>query len=433
MWARARTIPVWVIAVALLVLLLGMTALAVLREAKGQTQSANSLYARLAPLDGTRVTEEKLRQETVKVEVDRQQVNSARSVLASFTPLLTALVAIGGAVLTLWKQMFETSRQREQDRLALETQNKEMNRQRRLDRLALRKQVAETNRQRKLDRHQRVLERRQREDEILRRTADSFTAIVGNLCSDQAAIQAAAATSIVTFLNAKHQDYHGQVYTLLLARLKTCECDPLRQDDEGKVTGRDIEAANRLMIAAFEKAIRVWLPVVAVSDRESALDLSGACLKYVNLSGLHLDDADLAFARLEGANLIKSELRKARGYEVNLQKAKLSEAVMEEARLQNARCKGATFNGAKLGSAKLQGADFKEAMFMGAYLQSAHFERTNLKGTRFDYADLSDTFFHAATIDATTKQSILRAKNWLNAHYDNEVLTELKILDQHRD
>src|ERR1700694_1799522 len=60
--------------------------------------------------------EEKLRQETIKLQLENQNLRSPWNLLLSYSTLITALVAVGGLVATFLKQISENGRQRDLDR-----------------------------------------------------------------------------------------------------------------------------------------------------------------------------------------------------------------------------------------------------------------------------------------------------------------------------
>jgi len=129
------------------------------------------------------------------------------------------------------------------------------------------------------------------------------------------------------------------------------------------------------------------------------LDLRGADLRHVNLSGLPL-------ARMYGGltweEWILTTPEQRHLADVHLEGADLSEAHLEGAILRGAYLEGATLRGAYLQEAVLY-----RAHLSGAYLRRAHLEKANLRGAdlRGVYlrnaglagADLRDSFFNAET------------------------------------
>jgi uncharacterized protein YjbI with pentapeptide repeats len=313
--------------------------------------------------------EEKLSQEIEKLRLENEKLRSFWGILVSFAPFLTGLVALAGILVAVWKQITERSRQQD-------------------------------------------LDRQQREYESLRRLDEKFTSTVEGLGAESEAIQASAAVSIQTFLKPEYKALHNQVFMILFANLKIKHSD----------------AINRLLIAGFEKAIRLELPSLREKDEEFELDLSRCNLNRIDLSGLDLSQTDLAFAQLRDAKLTDANLRRARGMEANLEKARLSRAVLNEARFRKAHFKGTQFHEANLVAADLEETDLRDAQFQQAKMQSAHLDNADLSGARFEQANISDAFFKGAILNEKTLRSILRAFNWQKAHFDEKPRAKLKQL-----
>jgi uncharacterized protein YjbI with pentapeptide repeats len=383
-----------------------------------------------------KLEEDKLRQETIKLQLENSALSSRWTLLLSYSTLATVLVAIVGLIATLWRQVSESSRERTLDRL-----------------------------QRERDREQKELDRQQREDDARRRLEEKFTAIVSNLGSDSTSIQASAAVSIMTFLKPEHKDFHTQVFLILLANLKVQHSRPSattpraqgllqtmfaafgrevgrRVGREGSESGRSIgqigpgkseksepnETLTNLLIAAFQKAIRTQRPPAPDKAEQLPIDLSRSCLNRADLSNLNLRNLDLAFSELRSANLTDSDLFRVRGFEVHLEKARLSRANLSEARLRKAYLDEAQFHETNLVAADLKETHLRNAQFQKATLQSTHFDGADLSGARFEQANLSDAFFKNATLPPATLKSILKSLNWQDAHFDPSVKDQLDAL-----
>jgi uncharacterized protein YjbI with pentapeptide repeats len=340
--------------------------------------------------------EEKLRQEIIKLQLENRKLGGWGELLLPYGTLLTVAVAFGGLIVTFWKQINENGRQKEQDR---------QQRQRDLE-------------QQERNRHEQELGRLQREEENRRRLEEKFTAIVGRLGSHSPSIQASAAVSIMTFLKPENEEFHAQAFFILLANLKVQHNEAIQGN----------EVLNRLLIAAFERAIRTQAPIENVKGRESEIDLSRCCLNRADLSNLDLSSTDFAFSELRGVNLTSSILFRARGIEANMERSRLSRANLSETRFRRAYFSGAQFHGSNLVAADLKEADLKNAQFQQAMMQSAHLEKADLTDARFEQANLSDAFFKGVTLSPSTLRSILKAKNWREAHWDEPVLEQLNEL-----
>jgi uncharacterized protein YjbI with pentapeptide repeats len=309
---------------------------------------------------------EKLLQETIKLRLENETLQSPWGKVISFGTFLTALAAIIGVVLTFLKQIAERSRQQELDRL-------------------------------------------QRETESLRRMDEKFTAIIMNLGSESPAIQASAAVSLVSFLKPEYRVFHSQVFMILLANLKIQHLAPI----------------NKLLIEVFEKAVRLQVQSAQDAGEQLQLDLSRTFLNRVDLSGLNLSQADIGFAQLQGANLREADLSRVRAMKAHLEKARLSRANLNEGRLRSAYCREAHFHASNLVAADLKEADLSRAEFHQARMQSAHLEKAELRGAKFEEADLNDTYFTDAVLDPEALKSIIKAKNWQKAHFSAAVKVQL--------
>lgn len=355
--------------------------LTVILKSTWEEQSPVLVNNKLQSMNNQELQNEKLRQEILKLQLENKKLNSFWGLLPSYATFLTALVAVIGIIITIWKQINERSRQQE------------------------------------LDRRQRGMDRKQREDDSLRRLDEKFTSIISNLGSESISIQASAAVSIITFLKPEYRVFHDQVFMILLANLKIPHSD----------------SVNKLLIAGFEKAIRIRLQSAQEKYEEFVLDLSGSNLFRVDLSGLNLSQADLGFAKLQGANLSNTNLSRVRGGEANLENARLSRANLEEARFRKAQLEGAQFHEARLVSADFRQTQLTKAQFYRAEMQSAHLEKANIIGAKFEQANLNDTFFYGTRLNAESLKSILKAFNWQKAHFDDDVRAKLEELTNNSD
>ncbi|MBN1266498.1 MAG: pentapeptide repeat-containing protein [Anaerolineales bacterium] len=328
---------------------------AALTEAASQTMSQAELESH------------KLRQEIRQLEIENDRQSSPWQTFSSFATLLTAIVAVAGVFLTIWKQFLERERDREQ-----------------------------------------------REAESRRCLDEKFSSIISDIGSDNPSLQVSAAISLITFLRAEYSAFHEQVYLILLANLKI----------------KHNQQVNRLLIQVFEKAVRLKLEAMRKIDDSQRLDLTSTNLYRIDLSGLDLSNADIAFSTLELANLDSSNLSRVKGYEVSLEKAKLTDAFLTEARLAKANLKGAHLHRANLVSANLKETRLNGTQFFQAKLQSAHLENAELFDAKFEQADLNDTYFQGAKYNDQTLKSIIKAHNWEKAHYDEDVLFRLTEIQQ---
>ena len=300
---------------------------------------------------------EKLRQEVIDLRQKNQRSGGFWAILP-FAPFLTALVAVAGVLITLWKQ------------------------------------ITETNRQKELDRDEREKERKQRLDK-------QFNTIATSLGGDTEAIRASGAVSISMFAKPEYEEYYEQAFMLVLANLKI----------------NHTAAVSSLLVNSFEKIARTYLP-----RHEGELDFSHLTLTGVNLSGLDLTGADIGHADLRRANFTDATLRRVRGFGAKCDKARFSRSDLQAARLHEVECPDGQFHDASLIDVKMKGANLQRAQFHRARLQGAHFQGANLKNGQFQQANLNEAHFKGASgFTTTTLESIIRAEHWEDAHFDDDV------------
>ncbi len=345
---------------------------------RSSPESVLSSQQKLAE-DKLREEVNKLREEVNKLQLENKKLQNPWERVLSFGTLLTALVALGGFLVTFWKQMSETSRQRI------------------------------------IDCEQRDRESRQRADSTRARNEEQFNGIVSNLGSESVSIQASAAIQLMNFLKPEHQDFHNQVFLVLYANLKV------------QLRNIQNEVLGQLLVEAFQKAIRLELQADP-NPEKTPIDLARTYLKRAELSRIDLSGADFAYAEMQSANLTEANLKRARGYGANLEKSRLSRADLGEARLQKANLSGAQLHETIFVAADLKQTNLTKAQLQKAKLQSAHLEGANLTDARFEQANLSDAFFQGAIFSTATLRSVINAVNWEKAHYDAPVLAELQKL-----
>jgi uncharacterized protein YjbI with pentapeptide repeats len=305
---------------------------------------------------------QKLAQEIKKLEQDNDAAGGASGFISRNAAFITALVAAGGLLATVWKQISEQSAQRQRD----------------------------------LD---------QREIESVRRLEDRFATILNDLGSTAVAVQAGAASSLVTYLRPEYKDFHHQVRIAVLTNLKADHDEPIR----------------KLLARVYKDALSVGDPA-----NRFERDLSRAKLANTDLSDLELRKADLGFADLHNSRLVGCDLWRARGRGVNLEGARASTVddrvtSLIEVRFRNAKCRGANFSGARMINAHFEGADLTEARFFQTRLQAAHFEEAKLVGAQLQNSNLNDAYFYGAELDEVALRSIVRAFNWRKAHFDWQI------------
>jgi uncharacterized protein YjbI with pentapeptide repeats len=313
-------------------------------------------------MDKASLETEKLRQEVTQLQIENENATSPLQKYSSYATLLTAIVAVVGVFVTIWKQFTERQRDREQ-----------------------------------------------RETESRRRLDEKFSSIIADIGSDNSSLQVSATVSLMTFLRDEYKEFHEQVYLILLANLK------LKHNLQ----------VNRLLIQAFEKAIRLKINTLPKDNDLEGLDLTNLNLYRIDLSNIALKNVDFAFSELELANLEETNLFRVKGYKTNFRKAQFTDAILTEARLAKANLENAHLHRTNLVSSNLKETNLRGAQFYQAKLQSAHLENSDLKGAQFYEANINDAYFNDAKIDAQAKRSIIKAYQWKLAHFDEKVMNEL--------
>lgn len=271
------------------------------------------------------------------------------------------------------------------------------------------------------------LERNKRHDEQLARWAQ-------DLGSDTPRVRLNAAAALSAFLGSGSPGLRVDLLAVIIANLKI---EPDRPVSD--VLVRDLEVALRACLEPektkwqFLHPLHLlptsWLPLKR-RDQLSELDLARALwLKRLDISKSDLSGlpVDLAFANLRQANLCDvTAPRNVRGWGVFLEYARLSRANLHEARLNKSHCAHAQFHKTRLVSATFKGADLRGASFQQAKLQAVHFERAWLQGAKFEEANVADTYFcdmqhnNAAKLDDSALMSLSTARNLDRAHLTPE-------------
>jgi uncharacterized protein YjbI with pentapeptide repeats len=345
-----------------LVALLTATVVAVGFGAGGWSRPSG---AASGPLPSAGVLErQKLRQEVDKLEQENRRSKGLSGFFSSYAALLTALVGVGGVLLTFRAQSRDQTRQRE------------------------------------LDRSQRDRDHEQRERESQRQLDERFAAILTDLGSGTEGLQASAAVSLLTFVRPEKRAFHSQVRLVVLASLKV----------------QQREAVRKLLVRVFEAALRATEPLAGLE-----LDLSGASLAHAELQRLDLTGADIGQADLSESDLSGTILAGAKGRKTHLERISAQGVDLYNARLPEAQAARARLPASRLVNAHFEGADFRGGDFRGARMQAAHLEDTDLRGARFEGANLADAYFLRARLDDVALQTLIRAQNVNRAHFSPEV------------
>ena len=336
------------------------------------TYSQDSISLQTNESDSIKIYQlEKVKQEVKKLKNENKEKTFFR-ILPTYAGLITAIVAVVGAIISFLKYLKEKEN-----------------------------------------------ENYQKMQEIKIRKEEKFDSIIKRLCSLEESEKASAAVSLQTFFTEDYKEFHRQAYLILLASLKT--------DLSHNI--------NALIVKSFETALRLNVLKQESGDPESKdkrfnieLDLSRINLHKIDLQNIKgLAHADFSFSNLQYANLVDCNLVKCNGYKTNLKGARLSRSNLLEGRFIKANFEKAHFHGANLVSAKLKNANLKSAEFQQALLQDAHLDGATIYGARFEHANLNNTYFRNIKYHESDLLSILKAKDrsWEKANFSESTRKKL--------
>ena len=317
---------------------------------------------------------EKIKQEVKKLQNENQTTHLI-DIIPSYAGILTALVAIIGAIISFFKFIKEKQNEIEQ-----------------------------------------------KKEENKTRVAAKFDSIIKKLSSNNESIKATAAVSLLTFLKKGYEEFYDQVYLILLVNLK------MRLSDN----------INRILLKTFEKAIRLKFETdrpPAQNDEENKftleLNLTRMNLYRINLSELKgISNIDFSFSKLNRASLVGCKLIKSEGFKTDFSGARLSRSNMLEGRFNESIFEETHFHETNLVSAKLKNSNLKKAEFQRADLQDAHLDGAEIFGAKFEQANLNNTFMRGIKYNESDLLSILKSrdKSWQKAIFDLETKKKLDLL-----
>ncbi len=193
-------------------------------------------------------------------------------------------------------------------------------------------------------------------------------------------------------------------------------------------------ASLSLLSLLFLASFQLWTWTDSAGESRSAADLKALLQLHAlwlesggeegaqaNLRRCKLPGADLARAQLSRAVLGIADLSQA-----NLEGADLAGANLWTARLPSARLSGADLTGAMLVDTVLKGSDLREAKLVAANLRRTTLSDADLRGADLRFANL------AFSVGITASQ-VQQAKNWNQAYFDEDMLSELGLPEGHNE
>lgn len=327
-------------------------------------------------------------------------------------------------------------------------------------------------------RNERSKDRRQAEQDSLRRFDERFSVVTQGLASGDARQKAGSGAALMSFLQEGNSAFYQQTYYYLLAHLKATkysgfdrtvlrafECaahlvlpslaeatnvlGPLPRTSAGSArkkasrVNKGVANARKENVTANKKAARPPNPPRGPRERRLAVDFSGARLDGIDLAFLELSEADLSRTKLTHADLSSTCLWRAHGDGTNLSNTSLRHANLEEVVFRQLISSEADFTGANLVAARFaaRNATFsrgdmsgrsilRHAQFVRARLQGACLNGADLRDARFDGANIKGASFHGALLNRAAKLTILRtvSESWRKAEWDWDVEQDLKRL-----
>jgi uncharacterized protein YjbI with pentapeptide repeats len=243
------------------------------------------------------------------------------------------------------------------------------------------------------------------QDTEVKRFDERFAAAAEKAASDHSADRRAGAVLLGSMAREQGQ-LSDQAINLLLALLQF----ESSETDDGTV---------RLLVLALERALK---------DHDGEKELLSSRFSFthlrvprINLAKVNLTGADLAFSTLKDVDLTSANLERSRSVRLRLGRgAKLHGTRLSHCKWQHLVAPQAQFQRATLVGAELRHASLHQADFYLARLQEADLRDAQLTGARFQQADLRDTNFAGARFDDTALQSVLKAKGWESARWDDK-------------
>jgi uncharacterized protein YjbI with pentapeptide repeats len=255
-------------------------------------------------------------------------------------------------------------------------------------------------------RNEREKQRNEHQIEREKRAEERFQSAVTALGVEKEGTRIGAAILLRTFLHPGYEQFHAQIFDLVVANLRLPRTT---HQPEDPTLPQPMTPFSQALVTLFKESfplVRVKLQKEHPRFSPESLDasrtqldkayLSRADLKQAWLPGASLRGANLYMTDLTGADLNEADLSKAYLSKIYLSKASLRAADLRAADLQHAHLDEAYFRRAKFAGADLSGADLKranleEADLREALLNGADLSQANLKGVDLRAASLSAT------------------------------------------
>ena len=297
--------------------------------------------------------------------------------------MLTAIIAAGGLFATVKKNLDDREKERTDRR---DTRDKE-----RQDRLTAAK------------------------DAEIKRFDERFAAAAAAAAGAQVAQRRSGAVLLGSMVHGSN-DLSDQAINLLFALLQVEETET----DAG---------TTRLLVRALGRALKTTATTVPLADRFFFTHLRAPDF---DLSGLDLTAVDLAFSQFHDVDLRATILERSESVEMGIPHARLERARLSHCKWFRLDAHHARFQEATLVESEVRHANLSRADFFKARLTGADLRGSNLRGAKFQQADLTGARCRGVVIDEPAMATVVIARGWQEAEWDEAVLTKLRELDAAR-
>jgi uncharacterized protein YjbI with pentapeptide repeats len=255
-------------------------------------------------------------------------------------------------------------------------------------------------------RNEREKQRNEHQIEREKRAEERFQSAVAALGDEKEGTRIGAAILLRTFLHPDYEQFHTQIFDLVVANLRLPRTAHQPVDPTLPQPMTPFSQALVTLIKESFPVVREKLQKEHPQFSPESLDASRILLDHAYLSGADLKQAWLPVASLRGANLYMTDLRGADLNEADLSKAYLSKIYLRNAGLREANLSGAELqyahlNEAYMRHANLKGADLSEADLSHAILEEADLSKVLLSGANLSHADLEGANLSGAILNAT--------------------------------
>jgi uncharacterized protein YjbI with pentapeptide repeats len=251
-------------------------------------------------------------------------------------------------------------------------------------------------------RNEREKQRNEHQIEREKRAEERFQSAVAALGDEKEGTRIGAAILLRTFLHPDYEQFHTQIFDLVVANLRLPRTAHQPVDPTLPQPMTPFSQALVTLIKESFPLVREKLQKEHPQFSPESLDASRILLDHAYLSGADLKQAWLPVASLRGASLSRTHLEGADLSEADLSQAYLSRVYLNRVRLFGAHFREAELQNAHLDEAYLRRADLRGVDLSGADLSRANLEEADLSETLLSGANLSQANLRGADLSAAT-------------------------------